>query len=212
MPEHAGRSPADAVVAFLRSCELLLALDNYEHVLDAAGVVAAILAGAPRVRVLVTNRIPLQLYGECEVAVAPLDLPAPETTEVERLTQYDAVKLFIERAQAARAGFEVTSANAPAVAEICARLDGLLLALELATARLKLFSPDALLAQLAASGRLPVLTGGAQPAGMPADHPQHDCLEFQPAQRCGTGSVCAAGSVRWRVDAGGGGDGGSREG
>lgn len=162
MPEHAGRSPADAVVAFLRARELLLVLDNYEHVLAAAGLVAAILAGAPRVRVLVTSRVPLQLYGEREVAVAPLDLPTQGTTEVARLTQYDAVKLFIERAQAARTGFEVTSANAPAVAEICARLDGLPLALELAAARLKLFSPDALLAQLAASGRLPVLTSGAR--------------------------------------------------
>lgn len=162
VPEHADRSPAETVVAFLRARALLLVLDNYEQVLDAAGLVAAIIAGAPRVTVLVTSRVPLQLYGEREVAVAPLGLPAPGMMDVDRLTQVDAVKLFIERARAARAGFQVTNTTAPAVAEICARLDGLPLALELAAARLKLFTPDALLAKLAAGGSLPLLAGGAR--------------------------------------------------
>ena len=145
--------------------------------------------------------------GEHEYAVPPLALPDHAAIRRARratvLTQYEAVRLFIERAQAAQADFAVTNDNAPAVAEICARLDGLPLAIELAAARVKLFAPEALLARLdqpacAADRRR------ARPAGAPADAPQHDRLELRPAGRRRAGAVRAAGRVRRRLHAGGG--------
>ena len=138
---------------------MLLLLDNFEQVLDAAPLVAELLAAAPGLKVLVTSRAALHLYGEHEFAVPPLALP-PTTDDrncrrrldAMLITQYEAVRLFIARAQAAKADFAVTNANAPAVAEICHRLDGLPLAIELAAARIKLFPPEALLARLDAAG------------------------------------------------------------
>lgn len=162
VPEMADRPAAERVLAFLQARHMLLVLDNFEQVLDAADLVAAIIAGAARVQVLATSRAPLQLYGEREVAVQPLALPARRQLAPEALSQYDAVRLFIERARAARADFTVTDASAPAVAEICWRTDGLPLAVELAAARIKLYTPEALLARLEADGGLPLLTGGAR--------------------------------------------------
>src|SRR4029079_4622541 len=102
----------------------------------------------------------LHLYGEHEYDVPPLSLPDMQhLPPIERLSQYEAVRLFIERAQAVRPDFAVTTENAPAIAEICVRLDGLPLAIELAAARSRLLSPQALLAPL--GRRLPFLTGGA---------------------------------------------------
>jgi predicted ATPase len=110
---------------------------------------------------LVTSREVLHLYGEHELAVPPLSLPdRAQMPPLDRLTEYDAVRLFIARAQAVKADFAVTNENAPAVAEICHRLDGLPLALELAAARVKLLAPHALLARL--DQRLKLLTGGAR--------------------------------------------------
>jgi len=111
--------------------------------------------------VLATSRGPLRLWAEREVAVPPLGLPRrkPPPT-LAQLGQYEAVRLFIERAQAVRADFEVTTGSAPAVAEICHRLDGLPLAIELAAARIRLFPPDAMLRRL--QSRLPLLTGGTR--------------------------------------------------
>ena len=159
--EARGTPLLELLAARLRERELLLILDNFEQVIAAADVVAELLAAAPRIKILVTSRMTLRLYGEHEYAVPPLSLPDPKRLPtLERLSQYEAVRLFIERARAAKADFAITSTNAPAVAQICARLDGLPLAIELAAARIKLLTPEALLARL--ERRLGVLTGGAR--------------------------------------------------
>jgi predicted ATPase/class 3 adenylate cyclase/DNA-binding CsgD family transcriptional regulator len=150
---------------YLRPKYMLLVLDNFEQVLAAASLISELLAAAPTLKVLVTSRAVLHLYGEREFVVSGLALPdAQQLPPLEQLTQYDAVWLFIERAQAAKADFAVTNDNAPAVAEICMRLDGLPLAIELAAARSKLFAPQALLARL--TNRLKLLVGG--PRDLPA--------------------------------------------
>ena len=157
-----GEQPIQEVVkSYLRAKRLLLLLDNFEQIAEAAPLVAELLAIAPGLTVLVTSRMPLHLSGEHEYAVPPLALPDPQhlPPELAHLAQYEAVRLFIERAQAVKADFAVTNKNAPAVAEICARLDGLPLAIELAAARVKLFPPQALLTRL--GNRLKLLTGGA---------------------------------------------------
>jgi predicted ATPase/class 3 adenylate cyclase len=149
--------------AYLQDKQLLLLLDNFEQVINAAAYVAELLASCPMLKVIVTSRAALHLGGEREFAVPPLTVPDPKhLPELEVLTQYEAVALFIQRAQAVKSGFQVTNANAPAVAEICIRLDGLPLAIELAAARMKLLPPQALLARL--GRRLQVLTGGARDA------------------------------------------------
>lgn len=155
--------------AYLRDKSILLLLDNFEQILDAAPLLADVLAAAPAVKILVTSRSTLHLSGEHEFVAPPLALPPVANPTFQpsnlqtfnaELTQFEAVRLFIERARAAKADFAVTNANAPAVAEICHRLDGLPLAIELAAARVKLFPPQALLARL--SNRLQLLTGGAR--------------------------------------------------
>ncbi len=167
--EITGRPVEESLHAFLRAKRTLLLLDNFEQVIDAAPLVAELLAVAPHLKVLVTSRAVLHLYGEHEVAVPPLALPPttdnrrPTTDDQaadkrDAITQYESVRLFIARAQAAKSDFTVTNDNAPAVAEICYRLDGLPLAIELAAARIKFLPPEALLARL--ERRLQVLTGG----------------------------------------------------
>jgi predicted ATPase/class 3 adenylate cyclase len=159
--EEPGRDLLDTVIDHLRDRELLLLLDNFEQIVDAASVVDRILSSCSRVCVLVTSRVPLHLYGEREFPVPPLDSPDPgHIPDLQAFTQYEAVALFIDRAAAVRPGFRVTNDNAPAVAEITARLDGLPLAIELAATRVKLLTPEALLARL--GQRLPLLTGGAK--------------------------------------------------
>ena len=146
---------------YLRDRQTLLLLDNFEQVLGAAPLVTELLSAAPNLKVLTTSRILLRLYGEYEFAVPPLEVPDPKRPQpLEQVTQYEAVRLFIERARAAKADFKVTSGNAPEVAEICARLDGLPLAIELAAARIKLLPPRAMLDRL--GDRLKLLTGGAR--------------------------------------------------
>jgi predicted ATPase/class 3 adenylate cyclase len=140
---------------------LLLVLDNFERVVKAAPFVADLLTLTPDVEVLITSRTPLHAYGEREYPLSPLPLPDPDhLPSVEQLSQYDAVRLFIEQAQAVKPDFAVTDANAHAVAEICRRLDGLPLAIELAAACIKVLPPQALLKRL--ERRLPLLTGGAR--------------------------------------------------
>ena len=157
----------EALKTHLRDKQLLLLLDNFEQVLEAAPVVGELLSACPKLKVLVTSRSVLRVYGEHEYVVPPLALPDPgRPPPIETLTQYEAVSLFIERAQAAKPGFRVTNENAPAVAEICHRLDGLPLAIELAAARLKLLSPQAMLARL--SERLKLLRTG--PRDLPERH------------------------------------------
>src|ERR671912_2332828 len=145
----------------LRDRRLLLVLDNVEHLLGAATDIAALVSTCPVLVILVTSRVPLHLPGEWEVAVAPLPVPDPDRLlPLVDLAERAAVALFVERARAARADFALTTANATAVAEICHRLDGLPLAIELAAAYVKVLPPQALLKRL--EKRLPLLTGGAR--------------------------------------------------
>ncbi|MCE7980490.1 MAG: hypothetical protein DYG89_04805 [Caldilinea sp. CFX5] len=136
----------------LRNQQLLLVLDNFEHVVTAAPQIAALLAAAPRLKVLITSRSILHLTGEYEFPAPPLALPdLARLPAVEALSKYAAVALFVERAQAAWPAFQLTTANAAAVAAICCRLDGLPLAIELAAARCKILTPQALLTRLTAA-------------------------------------------------------------
>jgi predicted ATPase/class 3 adenylate cyclase len=161
--EEGGRPVVEVLTAFLRDRQLLLALDNFEHLLPAAPVVSDLLRACPKLKVLATSRAPLHLRGEREYPVPALALPDPSRQEpTAQLIQYEAIRLFVERAQAAKPAFALTDENAAAVAEICRRLDGLPLAIELAAARIKLLPPHALLERL--GERLKVLTGGARDA------------------------------------------------
>ncbi|HEV2720261.1 MAG TPA: protein kinase [Thermoanaerobaculia bacterium] len=158
---HEGGVVLDAVKGALRERRLLLVLDNFEQVLDAAPVIAELLVAAPRVKALVTSRSPLRIRGEREYAVPPLTLPPLDLPLApEALTEYAAVALFVERATAAKSDFELTAEDARAIAEICVRLDGLPLAIELAAARVKLLPPRAMLARV--GSRFKLLSGGAQ--------------------------------------------------
>jgi predicted ATPase/class 3 adenylate cyclase len=159
--ESAGRDLKEQLRDYLSNKELLLVLDNFEQVVDAAPLVGELLSGCPNLEVLVTSRSLLRLYGEHEYAVRPLELPDPGyLPPFETLRGYEAIRLFAERARAADADFSLTNENAPAVAEICARLDGLPLAIELAAARIKLLSPQAMSSRL--GNPLKFLTGGAR--------------------------------------------------
>jgi predicted ATPase/class 3 adenylate cyclase len=159
--EQGDRLLVEQIKAYLRQKRILLLLDNFEQVAAAGSLVAELLAAAPELKVMISSREVLHLYGEHEYSVPPLSVPDMRNLPpIERLTQYEAVRLFIERAQAVRPDFTITSENAPAVAEICTRLDGLPLGIELAAARSKLFPPKALLARL--DKRLALLTTGAR--------------------------------------------------
>jgi predicted ATPase len=145
----------------LKEKQLLLLLDNFEQVDVAALAVAEVLASCPRLKVLVTSRSVLHVRAEREFVVPPLSLPVlKHLPSLSALSQYEAVALFIERAQAVKPEFQVTNSNAPAVAAICTRLDGLPLAIELAAARVKYFPPQTLLTRLEQG--LAVLVGGAR--------------------------------------------------
>ncbi len=140
---------------------MLLLLDNFEQILQAGPQVADLLEACPKVKILVTSRAPLHLRAEKEFLIPPLVAPPIKgTREILSLTQYSAVRLFIQRCQAVKADFQVTNENAPAIAEICHRLDGLPLAIELAAARIKLLPPQLLLARL--DNRFDVLRGGTK--------------------------------------------------
>jgi predicted ATPase/DNA-binding SARP family transcriptional activator len=165
--ESADQPLLEMLKRHLRSQRALLVLDNYEHVLDSARVAAELLAAAPGVAVIATSRVPLRLYGEYEYALDPLALPDPDRLPaIDEVAHVESVALFNARARAANRRFELTRANAATVAEICARLDGLPLALELAAARVKLLPLKELVARLEAS--LPWLTGG--PTDAPERH------------------------------------------
>ena len=140
---------------------ILLLLDNFEHLIQAAPMVARLLAIGPNLKILVTSRAALHVYGEHEFPVPPLALPdALAMPPIEVLAQYPAVALFVARAVAVKPDFELNQENATAVAEICARLDGLPLAIELAAARVKVLSPSSMRTRL--TSRLQLLTGGAR--------------------------------------------------
>jgi len=161
--ERPGETLDETLADYLRERRLLLLLDNFEQLVAGAPAVSALLAAAPDVKVLATSRAPLRVAGEHEFAVPPLRLPdLLELPELETLSQYDAVELFVERARAVKADFTMTNENAPAVAEICVRLDGLPLAIELAAARVRALPPAALLDRL--GERLGLLTHGPRDA------------------------------------------------
>src|SRR5215212_8057889 len=161
LSEGGAQPPEDLLEGFLRDRQTLLLLDNLEQVLEAAPVVDRLLSTAASLKILATSRTPLGLYGEYEFPIPPLSLPDPESLPpLENLTEYEAVRLFVERARAVRPDFSLAEDNAPAVVEICERLDGLPLAIELAAARIKLLPPQVLLDRL--GNRLKLLTGGAR--------------------------------------------------
>lgn len=159
--EAVGQPLIEAITAYLSDKRVLLVLDNVEHLLPSAPIVTDLLGGCRGLNVLATSRVRLRLSGERESPVPPLALPDAESPHKRAgIARAPAVQLFVARAQDARADFALTDANAPVVSEICRRLDGLPLAVELAAARSKILSPAALLARL--DRRLPLLTGGAQ--------------------------------------------------
>jgi predicted ATPase/class 3 adenylate cyclase len=161
VPEVAGRSIVEAVQERLRDKELLLVVDNFEQVVEAAPLLEALLTAAPKLKVLVTSRVVLALRGEQAYAVPPLDLPDPQRLpDLHTLDKLEAVRLFTERARTVRPAFQLTDENAPAVAEIAARLDGLPLAIELAATRTKVLTPEQMLPRL--QQRLALLTSGAR--------------------------------------------------
>jgi predicted ATPase len=166
--EHVGArldtpAPLDALVEHLVERHTLLVLDNFEHLAAAAADLVSLLDRCAALQVLVTSRHVLRLRGEHEFTLAPLDVPSPTALDIRKSS---AVKLFVERAAAARPDFALTAGNERSVAELCRRLDGLPLALELAAARLRLLEPDELLDRIGA--RLDLLAGGA--ADLPERH------------------------------------------
>ena len=159
--EVAGRDPRAQLYAHLQAKHLLLVIDNLEHVIDAAPDISAIAAHAPGVTLLVTSRSPLRVAGEYEYPVAPLALPTEPFTAVS-LVASDAARLFVTRAHAHDPTFQPHDDSAALIAGICARLDGLPLAIELAAARVKLLSLDQLHREL--ERRLPLLASGSRDA------------------------------------------------
>jgi non-specific serine/threonine protein kinase len=168
--ESSGETLTERVEAVLGGRQLLLVLDNFEHVIAAAPRVTELLGRCPNLTVLVTSRVVLRVQGEQEFPVPPLSLPARgrgttwSIPPLDELAGYDAIALFVQRARSIQPSFVLTDANALAVIEICQRLDGLPLAIELAAARINVLTPQALLTRLV--NRLHVLTGGTrdQPA------------------------------------------------
>lgn len=155
----ATRPPTDALRLHLRERRALLVLDNFEQVLAANELVADLLGACPEIKILITSRAPLHLRGEQEFSVPPLGLPEPEDLVApDDLGDYAAIALFVQRAHSVQAFFTLTTTNAPIVAAICRRLDGLPLALELAAARIRLLPPPALLSRL--DNRLRLLSDG----------------------------------------------------
>jgi predicted ATPase/class 3 adenylate cyclase len=162
VPEAAGRPILDGVKEHLRHRELLQVVDNFEQVAEAGTVIEELLTAAPKLRTMVTSRVVLALRGEQEYAVPPLHIPDPERLPagLSALGAVEAVRLFTERARAASPRFVLTEQNAPVVAEITARLDGLPLAIELAATRTKVLTPEQILSRL--KRRLSILTSGSR--------------------------------------------------
>ncbi len=159
--EARDQSLVEYLQAYLKKRKLLLLLDNFEQIIEAGSHLAELLQACPELTILVTSRAALRLYGEQEYSVPTLAVPdLKHLPALEELSQYAAVALFIQQAQAVKPDFRLTRENAPIIAEICMRLDGLALALELAASRIKLLPPRILLQRL--EHRLSLLTGGAR--------------------------------------------------
>jgi predicted ATPase/class 3 adenylate cyclase len=160
-PDQENQTPVERVKRALRSRRILLVLDTFERLVGSAAVVVDLLAAAPGLKILITRRAALRVSGEHELQLSPLPLPALDPLPpLAALAAQPAVELFVSRARAVRPDLALTAENAPAIAAICARLDGLPLAIELAAARGKLFTPQAMLARL--QRRLSLLTDGAR--------------------------------------------------
>ena len=162
VPEAAGHTIAETLAQHLRDKQLLLILDNFEHVLGSAPAVADLLATATRLCVVATSRAPLRLAGEHEFPVPPLSLPDPNCVTATNYRESESVALFLERAEAVRPDFRPAERDARTIADICLRLDGLPLAIELAAARIRVLDPQTLLGRL--DQRLKLLTGGPRDA------------------------------------------------
>jgi len=161
LPDRGGRSPVDRLKEHLRDRRLLMILDNFEQVIEAAPLVTELLAEAPGLGILTTSREALRVYGEQEYPVPPLAVPDPKVVnDVGLASRFGAVELFLERARAVMPSFGLDDDNLAAVVEICFRLDGLPLAIELAAARVKLLSPAAMLGRL--QHRLSLPGGGSR--------------------------------------------------
>jgi predicted ATPase len=162
--DQAATEPTALLLSHLRERELLLVVDNCEHVLGAAAqLLSEVVRAAPGVRVLATSREPLSITGEHVLPVPPLELPSAHISEpLSQLRQNEAVSLFSERAAAASGTFELTTANQAAVVELCRRLDGLPLAIELAAVRTRVLSVEQILGRL--KDRFSLLTGGSRAA------------------------------------------------
>jgi predicted ATPase/transcriptional regulator with XRE-family HTH domain len=166
LEEQSALPPPTLLAGALRERRMLLVLDNFEQVMAAAPQLAALLEECPELKLLVTSREVLHLRAEQQFVALPLAFPtlpphsSPEQIDLAALQESPAVQLFMQRARAARPDFEITAGNATAIAEICRRLEGIPLAIELAAPRLKLLSPDALLVRL--QDRLGMLTDGAR--------------------------------------------------
>ncbi len=191
-------SPLDLLQMALREKQLLLLLDNFERLVQAAPQLVDLLTRCPQLTLLVTSRAVLQVQGEYEFGVSPLALPTREQIHAyETLTQYSAVALFLQRAQTIKADFQLTAANAPTIAEICLRLDGLPLALELAAARIRLLSPQELRAPGEPIGSLDGWSAEcARAAANPAQYPS---LELPAALCLGTAPLPPPLRFRWRM-------------
>ena len=156
--ESPNRLLLDSLKDFLRDRQVLLLLDNFEQIISAAPLLSELLSACAELKILATSREALRLRGEHEFPLSPLALP--DQSSVEVLLQYSSIALFVQRAQAIQPDFRLVHGNAPAVSEICARLDGLPLAIELAAARIKMLTPQAMLGRLQESS-LGLLTSGA---------------------------------------------------
>ncbi len=154
-----GRSPIEALIHALEDGDALLVIDNFEHVVAAAADIADLLVACPRLQLLVTSRESLRIAGEYEYPVGPLALPGSSTT-MDSLASNASVQLFVERVQAVQPGFALDPETARTVADICIRLDGLPLAIELAAARVKLLTPSSILTRLV--DRLTLLERGGR--------------------------------------------------
>ena len=160
MRDFGDRPLLEILTDVLKHTHVLLVLDNFEHVRAAAAAVAHLMRGCERLKVLVTSRAPLELSAEHEFPVPPLALPdRGRLPRVEAIAQYASIRLFAERASALTSDFILTEQSTPVIAEICDRLDGLPLAIELAAARTRVLSPEAMLGRL--DRRLPLLAGGS---------------------------------------------------
>ncbi|HET9455155.1 MAG TPA: BTAD domain-containing putative transcriptional regulator [Gemmatimonadaceae bacterium] len=174
--EHGARPALDSVIDALREREMLLVLDNCEHLIEACAMIAErLLRDCPRLRILATSREALGIGGERAWLVPGLAVPAADMVSLEKLDEVPAIRLFVERAQAALATFRLTPANAPTVAQICRRLDGLPLAIELAAARVRTLPPEELAGRLDDAFRL--LTSGSRTA-VPRHRTLREAIEW----------------------------------